>query len=260
MKRPAFQFYPADWRKDVELRSCSVAARGLWIDMLCLAHECEPYGNLVVNGKPMKAAQIAGQVGLTPGQCEKLIAELVENGVARVKEDGTLYSKRMVDDEDLRNRRAEGGKAGSVHGIKGAEHGVKGGRPATARGVSKPPSEPPPSSSSSPSGKHSEANASGATAPSAPSPKDVVFSLGVPLLTAAGVKESNGRSFLAMQCKTHGDAQVAATLEACAIERPIQPIPWIQERLKPKANRVGKHTGFDAKNYHDGVTPDGILA
>jgi hypothetical protein len=153
LKRPAFQFYPADWRKDVELRSCSVAARGLWIDMLCIAHECEPYGHLTVNGRPMTCAQIAGQVGLTAAQCKTLIDELVENGVARRTDDGTLYNKRMVEDEDLRNRRAEGGKAGSEHGHKGAQHGSKGGRPKKETGDKKPPShppsEPPPSSSSS---------------------------------------------------------------------------------------------------------------
>lgn len=163
MKRPAFQFYPADWRKDVELRACSIAARGLWIDMLCIAHECEPYGHLTVNGRPMNAAQISGQVGLTPKECSRLLAELIENGAARQTGDGFIYSKRMVDDEALRNARAEGGKAGSEHGIKGAEHGIKGGRPSTARGVSEPPSKPPfaapikpppsSSSSSSPSGK-----------------------------------------------------------------------------------------------------------
>ena len=153
MKRPAFQFYPADWRKDVELRSCSIAARGLWIDMMCIAHECEPYGHLTINGKPMTSAQIAGQVGLVPAQAKKLIEELVANGVARTSASGAIYSKRMVDDEDLRNRRAEGGKAGSEHGQKGAEHGHKGGRPASATGDKKPPSPPPlkapPSSSSS---------------------------------------------------------------------------------------------------------------
>ena len=57
VKRPAFQFYPGDWRKDVQLRSCSVAARGLWIDLLCVAHECEPYGHLMINGRPMTPAQ-----------------------------------------------------------------------------------------------------------------------------------------------------------------------------------------------------------
>lgn len=157
MKRPAFQFYPADWRKDVELRSCSVAARGLWIDVLCIAHECEPYGHMTVNGRGMTSTQIAGQVGLTSAQCAKLMQELIDNGVARKTADGVVYSKRMVDDEDLRQRRSEGGKAGSEFGAIGAEHGSKGGRPRKATGDNKPPLEPPldpplkppPSSSSS---------------------------------------------------------------------------------------------------------------
>lgn len=157
MKRPSFQFYPADWRKDIELRSCSVAARGLWIDLMCLAHECEPYGHLTVNSKAMTAAQIAGQIGLSAPQCAKLLAELIENGVARKTPEGVIFSKRMVDDERIRNARAEGGKAGSEHGSKGAEHGSKGGRPRKETGDKEPPSEagrkpplePPPSSSSS---------------------------------------------------------------------------------------------------------------
>lgn len=153
MKRPAFQFYPADWRKDVELRSCSIAARGLWIDMMCLAHECEPYGHLTVNGKPMTPAKIAGQVGVSEAMAKKLIAELLENGVVRTTDDGVLYSARMVRDEALRNARAEGGKSGASHGSKGAEHGHKGGRPKKSKGGFETPLDggpkPPPSSSSS---------------------------------------------------------------------------------------------------------------
>lgn len=121
MKRPAFQFYPADWRKDVELRSCSIAARGLWIDMLCIAHECEPYGHLTVNGKPMTAGQIAGQVGLTKQQCSALIQELADNGVARMADEGAIYSKRMVDDERLRNVRAEAGRLGGNPALLGGK-------------------------------------------------------------------------------------------------------------------------------------------
>ena len=74
MKRPAFQFYPADWRKDVELQSCSMAAQGLWINAMCIAHECEPYGHLTVNGRPMTAAQIGRHTGLTQREAEKLLA------------------------------------------------------------------------------------------------------------------------------------------------------------------------------------------
>lgn len=51
VKRPAFQFYPGDWLRSTDLRSCSVGARGLWIDMICLMHEGTPYGHLKVNQK-----------------------------------------------------------------------------------------------------------------------------------------------------------------------------------------------------------------
>lgn len=157
MKRPAFQFYPSDWRKDMALQSCSIAARGLWIDLMCIAHECEPYGHLSVNGKPMNAAQIARHVGITPRECERLLAELADAGVSSVTDDGVIYSRRMVRDEQIRVARAEGGQAGAGHGHKGAEHGKKGGRPRKQTGVEKPPfqppseppKEPPPSSSSS---------------------------------------------------------------------------------------------------------------
>jgi hypothetical protein len=163
MKRPAFQFYPADWRKDVELQSCSMAAQGLWINAMCLAHECEPYGYLTVNGKPMSVAQLGRQVGLSAREAQLLVNELIESGVARRSDQGAIYSKRMVDDEDLRNRRAAGGNAGAEHGVKGAKHGAKGGRPVAAKGgeeggsitplaqTAKPP--PSSSSSSSPSGE-----------------------------------------------------------------------------------------------------------
>lgn len=149
MKRPAFQFYPSDWRKDMALQSCSVTARGLWIELLCIAHECEPYGHLMVGGRPMSAAQIGRHTGLTEREAAKLLTELLDAGVASKTDGGAMYSRRMVRDEDLRKRRAAGGEAGSAHGIKGAEHGRKGGRPNKGRGVSEPPLEPPPSSSSS---------------------------------------------------------------------------------------------------------------
>jgi DNA-binding Lrp family transcriptional regulator len=162
MKRPSFQFYPADWRKDVELRSCSIAARGLWVEMMCLAHECDPYGHLTVNGRAMTPANIAGQVGLAPNQCSKLMQELLDNGVARRTDEGVIYSKRMVEDERARETRAEIGRQNGVKGKEfgalGAEHGGKGGRPkktanpdenAGSEPGQKPPQNPHPSSSSS---------------------------------------------------------------------------------------------------------------
>lgn len=44
MKRPSFQFYPADWRNNAKLRRCSEAARGVWMDILCVLHDSDEYG------------------------------------------------------------------------------------------------------------------------------------------------------------------------------------------------------------------------
>ena len=173
MKRPSFQFYPADWRRDAALQSCSVAARGLWIELMCVMHDCEPYGVLAVNGRAMSPAQLARLVGEHEKVIVRLLAELEDAGVCSRDEEGRLFSRRMVKDEGAREARAAGGHAGAEHGHKGGEHGKKGGRPRKAEAGSsseektplKTPlatiEEPPPSSSSSssPSGNE-EANAS----------------------------------------------------------------------------------------------------
>jgi hypothetical protein len=165
MKRPAFQFYPADWRRDAALQSCSVAARGLWIELMCVMHDCEPYGVLSVNGKAMTNSQVARLVGEQEKTIARLLAELEDAGVCSRDSEGRLFSRRMVKDEAVRNARAAGGVAGAEHGHKGAIHGKKGGRPRKTEGGSisadetplktplKTPlggfEEPPPSSSSS---------------------------------------------------------------------------------------------------------------
>jgi hypothetical protein len=242
VKRPAFQFYPADWRKDMALQSCSVAARGLWVDMLCIAHECEPYGHLTVNGKAMTAAQIGRHTGLTERECSKLLGELADSGVSSVTSEGVIFSRRMVRDEEIRNKRAEGGKAGSEHGAKGAEHGIKGGRPPKTRGVSEAPLEPPPSSSSSSSSSTSvEEETQSSTVAQAPAakqdltPDEIIFGYGVPLLVQAGNADRAARSFLGKLRKLHGDETVINTLRQCLKAKPLQPLEWLAKALPPKA-------------------------
>jgi hypothetical protein len=74
-----------------------------------------------------------------------------------------------------------------------------------------------------------------------------VFALGVPLLTAAGVKESNARSMLAAQSKTHGESAVVDALRRCATERPVQPVSWLQAALKAKpVDRDARSREFNA--------------
>lgn len=151
MKRPAFQFYPADWRKDSALQSCSLTAQGLWVNIMCIAHECEPYGHLSVNGKPMTQDQLARLVGLTGKECGKLLKELEDAGVFSRTEAGEIFSRRMVADERLRNIRAEAGRLGGNPNLLGNKVNQKDNQ--TSNQIDKQSPTPSSSSSSSSSEK-----------------------------------------------------------------------------------------------------------
>lgn len=97
-EQPWMKFYPSDWRADPALRMCSLAARGLWMEMLALCHEGSPYGHLAVNGRQVTAAQLAVLVGAQEPDVAGLLAELDEAGVFSRRRDGTIYSRRMVRD------------------------------------------------------------------------------------------------------------------------------------------------------------------
>jgi hypothetical protein len=137
MKRPSFQFYPSDWLRDTSLRICSSGARGLWIDMICHMHAGEPYGHLKVGTKVILPSNLAAMVGATLPEVEGWLAELEAVGVFSKTEDGCIFSRRMIRDEDVRNKRAAGG--------------IRGGNPALMkieRLTSKVKQNPTPSSSS----------------------------------------------------------------------------------------------------------------
>ena len=118
MKRPSFQFYPGDWLRDTALRTCSVGARGLWIDMICLMHDGTPYGYLKVNHKVILPPNLSRMVGATLQEIEGWVAELEEAGVFDRDEDGAIFSRRMVRDETIRQARASGGKLGGNPALK----------------------------------------------------------------------------------------------------------------------------------------------
>lgn len=256
MKRPAFQFYPADWRKDSALQSCSIAAHGLWINVMCIMHECEPYGRLAVNGRAMQTQQLARLVGVVPKECQRLLDELEAAGVFNRDNDGTIYSRRMVSDERLRNVRAEGGKGGAEHGQKGAEHGSKGGRPKNARGVKEPPLNPPPSSSSSssPSGSVTsasfEAEGNGARGARAVDPvKDEIWRLGKALLIAQGETKDTAGTFLGKLCKDYGQMLVLEAVRDCVRMTPAEAKAWLVARCQERRAQAGnKQTAIETRN------------
>lgn len=118
MSNPWMKFYPSDWRSDPNLRLCSRAARGTWIDMLTIMHEAEPYGELRVNGVPLDAKGLAKLLGESVEDIAYDISELEKNGVLSRRKNGVIYSRRMEKDENLRRKMRENGKKGGLANIR----------------------------------------------------------------------------------------------------------------------------------------------
>jgi hypothetical protein len=131
LKRPSFQFYPADWRNNAKLRRCSEAARGAWIDVLCLLHDLDEYG---VCRWPL--AELARAAGVQLKLIKELVAKDVLKGADKsaadyvytprhagklgapvtlvVAGDGPCwYCSRFVRDEYVRQRRGQGSRYSS---------------------------------------------------------------------------------------------------------------------------------------------------
>lgn len=145
------KFYPSDWRADPALRSCTIAARGLWVEMLAIMHEAEPYGSLLINGARVDKKRLAALAGVREAECSVLMLELEGFGVFSRDEDGTIYSRRM---------RRDAAKA-----IKDKENGKKGGNPTVKGGVN-PQVKPEVKAQKPEARKISEPIGSGADAPS----------------------------------------------------------------------------------------------
>jgi hypothetical protein len=87
-----------DWSGDKALHSCTIAARGFWVELLCIMHEGDPVGHLTMNGRPATLRQIASSANVTEKEALKLLAELNEAGVFSRTPEGTIYCRRMVRD------------------------------------------------------------------------------------------------------------------------------------------------------------------
>ena len=116
---PWMKFYPADWRADPALRMCSIAARGLWMEILCLMHEATPRGSLLVNGLPVSGKQLAVLSGITPRELGILMDELEAAGVFSKEDNGTVYSRRIRRDVARAERDKANGKGGGNPSLKG---------------------------------------------------------------------------------------------------------------------------------------------
>jgi len=113
-KLPALQFYVGDWRKDPGVQALDYESRGIWFEMLCLMHESEERGKLLLNGKPMPVEALSQSLGLTVENTQQVVKKLIAYGVCGYNETSKMiYNKRMVKDEEHRKDLSKWGKMGA---------------------------------------------------------------------------------------------------------------------------------------------------
>jgi hypothetical protein len=113
MKLPSLQFYPADWRKDPGIQALSRHDRSVWFDILCIMHESDERGVLLLAGKPIPDEVLARMLNLDNQTFNQTLCAILTYGVAsRRQDDGALISRRMVRDEKLIQTRRNAGKQG----------------------------------------------------------------------------------------------------------------------------------------------------
>lgn len=119
-------FYVGDWLKAPDIRALTPAAKGLWIDMLCFMWESPERGVLKLGNKVIDRELLARMSGFARVLLDPLLDELLELGVYSVREDGAIFSRKMVKDEEIRQIRVNSGqKGGFARVFAQAKHQAK---------------------------------------------------------------------------------------------------------------------------------------
>lgn len=106
------KFFWTDWMSDICLRHCSVAARGLWMDMLCIAAQHDPIGLVAINGEGLSVEDIAKLAGIPATEALTLVSELERNDVFARTRTGIIYNRRMIRDAKKGIIAAKNGRLG----------------------------------------------------------------------------------------------------------------------------------------------------
>lgn len=106
------KFWWQDWAADPALRKCSLAAQGLWMRLLCIMHEADPRGHLLIDGDPPTAKDLAAITGASLREIAALLKELKQAKVYSQTMRGVVYSRRMVKDTAASERGQHTGRLG----------------------------------------------------------------------------------------------------------------------------------------------------
>jgi hypothetical protein len=111
-KSTSFEFFPSDWMTDTGIRMCSLEARGLWIDLICLMQLSDKKGFLIIGNQKINEEKLRKMFGISKKKIQVLMTELLDYNLIKVSEDGTYFCKRIVENEHIRHIRSVAGQIG----------------------------------------------------------------------------------------------------------------------------------------------------
>ena len=130
--KPWFKFYAQDWKGEQALRLCSPAAHGLLINLMAMAHDCDPYGYLKVSGIAITSDMAAKMLCWEKEETQSAWDELVAMKRIIQDDEGCWLIQRMVKDHAFAEQASDAGKKGwNVKTNKGTNK-------ATPKGTLKP--------------------------------------------------------------------------------------------------------------------------
>jgi hypothetical protein len=249
MKRPAFQFYPGDWRSNSKLRRCSVGARGAWIEIMCVLHDADEYG---VVRWPLAELALAAGVPL------KLARELVAKGVLKGADSGAepfvhtpthagqqgdpvvlvaidggpvWYCSRFVRDEWNRERRGAGTRFTTENQPSRSPTGSPTRRVGERQGDGASSSS---SSSSSEKLRKDIPPSADACASPADDPLKLMIDGAIAYLGECGIAEKQARSVIGMTRKHVGDDVACELLATMQQQRIANPAAWLRKAAEAR--------------------------
>lgn len=96
-KRPAFQFYPGDWRRDTQVQMSTMETRGVWFEMLCCMHDASERGKL--SGTHTQLVTLLGCKGDELTRSLKEIEALHIGDVTHCNDGITITNRRMYNED-----------------------------------------------------------------------------------------------------------------------------------------------------------------
>ncbi len=124
VQHPWFKVDSQKWRSDPALRMCGLAARGLAIELMALAHDADPYGSVILKGRPPTVEQLGRMVGAPEDEVSGALQELLEVGVFEKNADGVIIARDLVEERERY--------------LLAAAYGARGGRPRATANTATP--------------------------------------------------------------------------------------------------------------------------